>query len=117
MAPHSSAQQAARTARQQLLDAPWAHWRDAVLAELAQAHPDLPAKLAHMDVTRYGHAMACPVPGFASQIGLQPSQKNHAVLQKTQRMLFAHSDWSGYSIFEEAFVQGHRAGSLASKNA
>jgi hypothetical protein len=23
------------------------------------------------------------------------------------RLAFAHSDWSGYSIFEEAFVRGH----------
>jgi hypothetical protein len=28
----------------------------------------------------------------------------------TARLLFAHSDWSGYSVFEEAFTRGHAAG-------
>ena len=26
------------------------------------------------------------------------------------RLSFAHADWSGYSIFEEAFTRGHIAG-------
>ena len=26
------------------------------------------------------------------------------------RLAFAHADWSGYSIFEEAFTRGHLAG-------
>ena len=100
----------ARNARQQLRDAPWRHWRDTVLTELAQAHPDLPAKVRRLDITRYGHAMACPVPGVSSQIGLQPAQNNRNMLLKTEHLYFAHSDWSGYSIFEEAFVRGHAAG-------
>jgi hypothetical protein len=29
------------------------------------------------------------------------------------RLTFAHSDWAGYSIFEEAFTLGHVAGSGA----
>jgi predicted NAD/FAD-binding protein len=103
--PHQAAQQA----RTHLLQAPWTHWRDTVLAELAQAHPDLPAKVRHLEVTRYGHAMACPVPGFASQIGLQPAWNVRKQLPKTERLAFAHSDWSGYSVFEEAFVRGHTA--------
>ena len=31
----------------------------------------------------------------------------------TPRLLFAHADWSGYSVFEEAFTRGHAAGVLA----
>lgn len=104
--PHQAAQQA----RAQLLQAPWEHWRDTVLAELTQAHPDLPSKLRRLDITRYGHAMACPAPGFASQMGLQPAWNNDSTLPKTKRLTFAHSDWSGYSIFEEAFASGHAAG-------
>jgi hypothetical protein len=26
------------------------------------------------------------------------------------RLRFAHADWSGYSVFEEAFTRGHAAG-------
>jgi hypothetical protein len=29
------------------------------------------------------------------------------------RLSFAHSDWAGYSVFEEAFTQGHVAGLAA----
>jgi hypothetical protein len=61
-----------------------------------------------MDVTRYGHAMSTPVPGVRASAAL-------AALQAPQhlpwaRLRFAHGDLSGYSIFEEAFTHGHRAG-------
>ena len=26
------------------------------------------------------------------------------------RLAFAHADWAGYSVFEEAFTRGHLAG-------
>ncbi len=32
----------------------------------------------------------------------------------TARLAFAHSDWSGYSVLEEAFTRGHHAGLWAS---
>ncbi len=85
--------------RRQLLEQPWTHWRDAALAELAQPHPDLAGKATRVEVTRYGHAMAIPVPG--------PPPRLPPVAGPLQ---FAHSDWAGYSIFEEAFILGHLAG-------
>lgn len=91
-------------ARAQLLQQPWQHWRDAALAELAGAHPDLADKLTAVEIARYGHAMAIPVPGTLAAGGPPP---------RTPRLAFAHSDWAGYSIFEEAFTLGHRAGSNA----
>jgi hypothetical protein len=104
-------------ARHRLMDAPWSHWRDTVLAELGAAHPDLAAKTTRMDITRYGHAMAVPVPNIQGQIGLQPPQNVRGQLSKTERLVpaqghlqFAHSDWAGYSVFEEAFTMGHAAG-------
>jgi hypothetical protein len=93
----------AAAARRALLEQPWAQWRDAVLAELAQAHPDLPAKATRMDITRHAHAMAVPVPSTSGTVG--------HIAQPTARLQFAHSDWAGYSVFEEAFAQGHKAGS------
>jgi hypothetical protein len=51
-------------ARRQLLHLPWSHWRDAILAEPSVPHPDLRDKLTRIDITRYGHAMAVPVPGM-----------------------------------------------------
>ena len=103
--------------RTQLMDRPWAAWRDEILAELALAHPDIRAKTSRIDITRYGHAMAVPVPQNNGQIGLKPPSNRLTLLLKTkrpvlswERMTFAHSDWAGYSVFEEAFTIGHSAG-------
>jgi len=95
---------------------PWSAWRDTLLAELAVPHPDLAAKVTRIDLTRYGHAMALPVPGNTHQIGLQPPPVKRRQLsiayQPVRRhgaLTLAHSDWAGYSIFEEAFTLGHYA--------
>jgi len=99
-----------------LLSQPWSHWRDAILVELSQAHPDLVGKVSRMDITRYGHAMAVPVPQVHGQTGLQPFQSLRSKLSKSypsnpvfERLTLAHSDWAGYSVFEEAFTLGHTA--------
>ena len=94
--------------RQNLLNAPWTHWRDVVLSELSVPHPDVRRKATHIDVMRYGHAMSTPVPGVRSSAALaalrQPQPK------PWQRLHFAHSDLAAYSVFEEAFTLGHRLG-------
>ena len=94
--------------RKLLMDKPWTEWRDVILADLARAHPDIAAKATRIDITRYGHAMAVPVPAT----GGNPSVR----LAAAGRLSFAHSDWAGYSVFEEAFTLGHAAG-LSSVNA
>lgn len=110
--------------RRLLADKPWIFWRDAILASLARPHPDLAARATRMEITRYGHAMAIPVPGiqaFLSQSGLQRWSRKRYKLSNgervvplptpgTARLAFAHADWSGYSVFEEAFTRGHAAG-------
>ena len=113
--------------RQQLATQPWQPWAEAALATLAVPHPDLRQRATRVDITRYGHAMAIPVPGtqqFLSQIGLQRLSGKRKQLSNgeqspwiptptTARLAFAHSDWSGYSVFEEAFTRGHGAGLVA----
>jgi hypothetical protein len=107
--------------RAELLARPWTHWRDALLAELSAPHPDLADKLLRIDLTRYGHAMAVPTPGILSKIDrtsastlrqqLPNQERLHALrFADAPRLAFAHSDWAGYSIFEEAFTLGHAAG-------
>lgn len=115
--------------RQQLLERPWSGWRDEILAELSSPHPDLAAKTRRIDITRYGHAMMIPAPldpsnplhlstvGFQTKIRHQLAYSLPKLLPKVEqkekaqpRLLFAHSDWSGYSVFEEAFAMGHAAG-------
>ena len=111
-------------ARQQLATQGAEHWGRAALAALAGPHPDVLQRATRAQVTRYGHAMSIPVPGvqtFLSQIGLQGTLGKRKLLLNgerqralptpaTARLAFAHSDWSGYSVFEEAFTRGHAAG-------
>ena len=94
--------------RKALYEQPWTHWRDTVLAELSVPHPDLREKVTRMEVMRYGHAMSAPVPGIRSHPALRALQS--PLQAPWQRLHFAHSDLSGYSVFEEAFTQGHRRG-------
>ncbi|CAN7672266.1 FAD-dependent oxidoreductase [Variovorax paradoxus] len=98
--------------RRLLLDRPWTGWRDDLLAELSVPHPDLPALATRIEITRYGHAMSIPRPGLLAQIGAQrmPPDAAHRGRVLAGRLSFAHADWSGYSIFEEAFTRGHVAG-------
>ncbi len=100
--------------RQLLLDTPWSQWRDTILAELAVAHPDIYTKVVRLDITRHGHAMAIPIPKNNGQIGHRPlwdvrKQLSNKERLQWQRLHFAHSDWAGYSVFEEAFEMGHGA--------
>ncbi len=114
------AAQTPRAARQQLHSQSWEHLRDQTLATLARAHADIYEKTTRVEVMRYGHAMAIPKPGaqtVLSQIGRwrtagarqQLSNMQHPT-PATSRLHFAHSDWSGYSVFEEAYTRGWHAG-------
>jgi len=94
--------------RKALYEQPWTHWRDSVLAELSVPHPDLRGKVTRMEVMRYGHAMSTPVPGVRSSSALRVLQE--PLPSAWRRLHFAHGDLSGYSVFEEAFTQGHRRG-------
>jgi hypothetical protein len=95
-------------ARTQLLTRSWESWRDEVLDELSVPHPDLRARTLRVDVARYGHAMAVPVPGTRASAALAALRRPQSGLWR--RVYFAHGDLSGYSIFEEAFTHGYRAG-------
>lgn len=60
-------------------------------------------KVLEARLTLRGHAMAVPQPGYLSNQGLQALRTNSSRLQ------FAHSDLSGFSIFEEACYWGKQA--------
>ena len=88
--------------RARLLAEPWSAWSSRVVHNLALAHPDLPEKVARVDLMRYGHAMSIPLPGVRSSAALR------ALAEQRGRVRFAHSDLSGYSVFEEALYRGTR---------
>ncbi len=93
--------------RRRLIDRPWTGWRDDLLAELSVPHPDIAAQATRIEITRFGHAMAIPAPGLLGRIGGPDAGRGRL---DAGRLSFAHADWSGYSIFEEAFTRGHLAG-------
>lgn len=89
--------------RRRLLEPTWEQWLDAVVADLARAHPDLRKHLLRMDVCRFGHGMAQPRPGVARSAALRRAR------EPVGRLHFAHSELSGLALFEEAFHHGVRA--------
>ncbi len=94
--------------RAALLDRPWQHWASAVIDDLAVTHPDLPSKVARIDLARHGHAMSIPLRGVRGHAAL------HALRDgSTPRLHWAHADLAGYSVFEEAFTAGNAAGRAA----
>jgi protoporphyrinogen oxidase len=93
--------------RRMLLDKPWGHWRDTILNDLSRAHPDIRDCVSRIDVMRFGHAMARPIPGSIFSESRLRLTKPHG------RVLFAHSDVSGFSVFEEAQYRGVTAADRA----
>ena len=82
----------------------------------AQQHAAAP-KATRIDITRCGHAMAVPVPVESGKKSTFPTSHIDSLLSTNEQvqseggaLLFAHSDWAGYSVFEEAFAIGHAAG-------
>lgn len=56
-----------------------------------------------VELTVRGHGMAVPQPGYLDNAVL------HALRNHRSRLIFAHSDLSGYSVFEEALWWGVQA--------
>jgi NAD(P)-binding Rossmann-like domain len=91
-------------ARRALLDASWAALRDGILRDLARPHPELAREVRRCDIMRYGHGMVRPEVGFACSATLAAAG---SALRGPVHL--AHSDLSGFSLFEEAFDWGSRA--------
>ena len=71
--------------------------------DLERVHPDIRSCVSRIDIMRMGHAMARPAPGAV----FHPRRRDLA--RNTGRLLFANSDLSGFSIFEEAQFRGVEA--------
>ncbi|MBZ0105480.1 MAG: NAD(P)-binding protein [Sulfuricella denitrificans] len=92
-----------RYARQRLFDTPRNVWAENILQDLSRPHPDIRGKVRQLDIFRWGHAMSMPVPGWIW------SAARERLMQGQGRLHLAHSDLSGFSIFEEANYWGVRA--------
>jgi len=89
--------------RKLLLEKDWNYWKEAILRDLERVHPDIRTCVSRVDIMRFGHAMARPIPGAIF------SEERRKLADLDGRLLFANSDLSGFSIFEEAQYRGVRA--------
>jgi hypothetical protein len=89
--------------RQMLLEKDWTYWREAILNDLSRAHRDIRDCVSRIDVMRIGHAMSRPIPGFLA------SESRRRFIDSKGPVYYAHSDLSGFSIFEEAQYRGAMA--------
>jgi len=87
-------------ARHLLLARSLAEWQRLVREDLLAMNPDLAGAIERIDVWRWGHAMIRPTPGFLDD----PARRS--VQSPRPPLLFAHSDMSGLSLFEEAHYRG-----------
>lgn len=93
--------------RRLLLEKDWTFWKEAILNDLARAHPGIRSCVSRMDIMRFGHAMVRPTVGFIF------SEERQRLAKLAGRLLLANSDLSGFSIFEEAQYRGVKAADRA----
>jgi NAD(P)-binding Rossmann-like domain len=86
--------------RKFLLERDWNYWKEAILRDLERVHYDIRQCVSRIDVMRMGHAMARP------RVGAIFSPERRRLRKPMGRILFANSDLSGFSIFEEAQYRG-----------
>lgn len=95
--------------RMMMLNRNWKEWKDVILDDLSRAHPRIRECVARVDIFRIGHAMARPTPGFLT------SAERLRYAGASGSLLYANSDLSGFSIFEEAQYRGVTAADRALK--
>jgi protoporphyrinogen oxidase len=74
-----------------------------VVHELKSMHPDIEEMIVSITFQLWGHGMVTPYPGSL--------QKRKAFIRQSaqaKRVHLAHTDYSGYSVFEEGFDIGYR---------
>ena len=93
--------------RRVLLDKDWSYWKEAILSDLERVHPSIRKCVSRIDIMRMGHAMVRPT------VGSIFSRERQALKRGMNGLLFAHSDVSGLSLFEEAQYRGVTAADRA----
>jgi flavin-dependent amine oxidoreductase len=86
--------------RRRLLATSWSTWAESILRDLSKPHPEIRELVSRLDVFRWGHAMVRPRPGFLW------GEARRLAATSIGNIHFAHSDLSGFSIFEEAQYRG-----------
>ncbi|MCJ2184196.1 FAD-dependent oxidoreductase [Novosphingobium sp. 1949] len=89
-----------KAARKILMTRTLAQWQAMVRDDLLTMNPDLDGAIRRIDVWRWGHPMIRPSPGFLTE----PARL--AAEAARPPVVFANSDMSGLSLFEEAHYRG-----------
>lgn len=95
------------TGRRWLQQQPWTAWRDYILNDLTRAHSDIAECVERIDVMRWGHAMARPLPGVLDRVARLKAWT------PAPRVFVAHADMSSLSLFKEAQWHGVSAAERA----
>ncbi|MDD5034841.1 MAG: hypothetical protein PHE55_08800, partial [Methylococcaceae bacterium] len=97
---HAFSSEPAEQARRRLYHTRREDWAEWIFRDLERALPDLRERTLGMDVFRWAHAMARPLTGSIFGEARLLLARNSAPLY------LAHSDLSGFSLFEEANYRG-----------
>jgi hypothetical protein len=92
-----------KIARQNLYSADVEKWRSLVVEDLSKIHPEIESQILSIDFWPWGHGMIRPDPGFIW------GDQRQAMKDPLGNIVFAHSDMSGMSNFEEAQYHGVEA--------
>jgi NAD(P)-binding Rossmann-like domain len=92
-----------RAARQSLYNSTPEHWSELIVEDLQKMHPTIAGEIISMDLWPWGHGMIRPSIGFVW------GDARKAMKEPVGNIVFAHSDMSGMSNFEEAQYHGVEA--------
>lgn len=74
-----------------------------VIGELESMHPEIGKEIVSITFQLWGHGMVTPYPGTVKQY-----HRFLELARSAKRVHLAHTDYSGYSVFEEGFDLGYR---------
>jgi hypothetical protein len=97
---HAMAEGLPTSQRLRLFETSWRDWVKFIVKDLSRPHPEIQTLIERLDIFRWGHAMVRPRVGFVWGEASRQARQPHG------NLYLAHSDLSGFSIFEEAQYRG-----------
>lgn len=91
-----------KQSRMKLFTTDSASWSQSIVKDLSAMHPGIESEIISIDIWPWGHGMVSPSVGFIWG-------ERSKLKQEMGRVVFAHSDMSGISNFEEAQYHGVEA--------
>lgn len=100
---HAWTEGTAREARKRIRDMSDFELQKFIFNELEKIHPEIQKHVYGIDCKIWGHGMIVP------EVGFLWGRRRQSAPRFQNGIIFAHSDMSGISVFEEAHYQGHQA--------